>query len=152
MIRGLASGLVLTMVGFCLIALKAQANEKSSLSITIEGFKNPKGQVCINLFSNSQGFPSTKEKAVQAQCMPVKETLETITFQNLDAGSYGVAVIHDANVDGKLNRNILGIPTEGVGFSNNPKIRTGPPKFGETVILVTGKITQIRIHLQYFLG
>lgn len=152
MTRGLVNVLALAMVATGLMTLKAQANSKSSLSITIDGLKSQKGQVCLSLFSSSQGFPSNKERALQGQCVSVTGTSETIKFENLNPGSYAVAVIHDVNVDGKLNRNLLGIPTEGVGFSNNPKIRIGPPKFGESVVVVTGQMTNIRIELLYFLG
>ncbi|ACK72397.1 conserved hypothetical protein [Gloeothece citriformis PCC 7424] len=149
MTRWLASGLVLAMMSSHALTFPAQANNQTNLSITIDGLKKAQGQICLNLFSSSQGFPSKGEQAVKSQCINVTGTSETITFENLLPGSYAVAVIHDLNDDGKLNRNLLGIPTEGFGFSNNPVIRTGPPKFRESVIIVTGQKTNIRIQLQH---
>ncbi|WP_013322416.1 DUF2141 domain-containing protein [Gloeothece verrucosa] len=146
----LINGLLLAMVSSGLFIVKAQANAKTELNITIDGLKSLKGQVCISVFSSSKGFPSSKNQAVQARCLGVTGASETISFENLDPGSYAVAVIHDANIDGKLNRNLLGIPIEGFGFSNNPKILTGPPKFGESAIIVSGQQTNIRIQLKYF--
>ncbi|GAA6620321.1 hypothetical protein NUACC26_061370 [Scytonema sp. NUACC26] len=75
----------------------------------------------------------------------------TVTFKNLQPGSYAVAVLHDTNSDKKANRNGLGIPLEGFGFSENPVIRTGPPKFNDAV-LVAGSTTNIQIQLNYLLG
>nr|WP_245817423.1 DUF2141 domain-containing protein [Hydrococcus rivularis] len=75
---------------------------------------------------------------------------QLVTFENLQPGSYAVAVLHDANNDGEANRNALGIPVEGFGFSRNPVIRTGPPKFNDAVVLVLGSSTKIQIQLNYF--
>ena len=64
-------------------------------------------------------------------------------------GNYAVALIHDANADGILNSNSFGMPTEGFGFSNNPLILTGPPKFNNAAVAVAGANTDIQIKLQY---
>lgn len=66
-------------------------------------------------------------------------------------GRYAVAVIHDANEDGKLNSGFLGIPKEGFGFSRNPKIRTSAPDFEDTAILLADQSTSIQILLKYLL-
>jgi hypothetical protein len=42
-----------------------------------------------------------------------------------------VAVFHDENMNGQLDKNMFGIPKEGYGFSNNPKKSIGPPKFAD---------------------
>jgi uncharacterized protein (DUF2141 family) len=139
---------------FVIIAFspKALASFKGNLSIELGGLKNQKGQVCFSLFSSNKGFPDNGKRALKAQCVKLTTTPQKITFPNLTAGNYAVAVIHDVNSDGTLNRNSLGIPTEGFGFSNNPIIRTGPPKFGDSAVLVAGSSTNIQIKLQYFLG
>jgi uncharacterized protein (DUF2141 family) len=38
-------------------------------------------------------------------------------------------VIHDVDDDGHLDKNILGIPTEGYGFSNHAMGKYGPPEW-----------------------
>ena len=44
--------------------------------------------------------------------------------------------MHDENRNGKLDTNFLGIPKEGVGASNNPKSRFGPPSFEESMFVL----------------
>ncbi len=68
----------------------------------------------------------------------------------MKAGNYAVAVFHDQNNDRILNNNVFGIPKEGFGFSRNPEIRTGAPKFSEAAFLVAGPNTNIQIQLKYF--
>lgn len=81
--------------------------------------------------------------------MSVANTVTVVTFRNLNAGRYAIAVIHDANADGKLNRGFLGIPIEGFGFSRNPRILTGPPNFGDAAISVSSVTTNIQIQMKY---
>ena len=59
-----------------------------------------------------------------------------IRFEEIPAGEYAISIFHDENKDTKLNKNFFGIPTEDYGFSNNPKIRFGPPSFKECAIKV----------------
>ncbi|NES66508.1 MAG: DUF2141 domain-containing protein [Okeania sp. SIO2D1] len=124
----------------------------SSLTVNIDGLKNQNGQVCLSLFSSSQGFPSDGDRALQVKCVALEEGTPAITFENLKPGSYGVAAFHDINDDGVFNLNGLGIPKEGFGFSRDPKIFTGPPKFGDVIVIIVGPKNNIRIKLQYLLA
>jgi uncharacterized protein (DUF2141 family) len=142
--------LVLVASGNLILLSQANANFNGNLSIRVDGLKNQKGQICLSIFSSSQGFPGNSKRALKAQCLKVTETPQTVTFPNLKAGNYAVAIFHDANGDNNLNSNVLGIPTEGFGFSQNPRIRTGAPKFGDSAVLVAGSSTNIQIQLQYF--
>ncbi len=128
------------------------SSTNSNVTVNLEGLKNKKGQVCLSLFNASKGFPTSGDRAIQARCFKITETPQQVTFKNLKAGNYAVAVIHDINGDSTLNRNFLGIPTEGFGFSRNPAITSGPPKFQDSAFLVVGPSTQVDIQLQYLLG
>ena len=133
-------------------APNVQAIGAGALTVEVGGLRDPKGQLCINVFNGSQGFPTQGAKAVQKQCVKVTDRRMAIQFNNLPAGTYAIAVLHDENSDNQANRNVLGIPTEGFGFSQNPRIIAGPPKFGEAAVLVAGRNTEVQIQLQYLLG
>lgn len=45
-----------------------------------------------------------------------------------------ITAFHDANENGELDKNAIGIPTEKYGFSNNPAPGFGPPSFDQTAI------------------
>lgn len=142
--------LLLTIVGTLAIASYANATtSNSSLTVKVGGLREQRGQLCLSLFSANQGFPGSSERATESQCVSVVNTVTVVTFRNLNAGRYAIAVIHDANTDGRLNRGFLGIPTEGFGFSRNPKILTGPPSFGDAAISVSSVSTNIQIQLKY---
>ena len=58
-------------------------------------------------------------------------------------------VIHDENRNGKLDT-MLGMPREGFGFSRNPALRMGPPRYGDVRFAVAGHSRQA-IKLKYLL-
>lgn len=143
------SMMLLAIVGNLAWSSSAKANFQGKLTVNIDGLKNQKGQVCINLFASSQGFPSDRQRVFKQQCTKISEIPLQVSFENLPAGSYAVAVIHDENSDRTLNRNSLSMPTEGFGFSRNPEVRTKAPKFSETAFLVAGPNTNIQIQMTY---
>jgi uncharacterized protein (DUF2141 family) len=75
-----------------------------------------------------------------------------VTVANLPAGRYAVQAFLDENGNGEVDRALFGIPKEGVGFSNDAKIRLGPPKFAEAAFAFDGNARTIRFNLRYFMG
>lgn len=151
MVRGLrVSMLLLAVLGNLAWSFSAKASFNGKLTVEIDGLKSKNGQVCVSIFASSEGFPGDRDRGLQKQCTKITDTPLPITFENLKAGSYAVAVFHDQNNDGTLNSNVLGIPSEGFGFSSNPEIRTRAPKFSEAAFLVAGPDTNIQIQLKYF--
>ncbi len=151
MVKGLrVTILLLTIMGNLVLSFSAKANFNGKLTVEIDGLKNKQGQVCASLFGSSEGFPGDGDRVLQKQCTKITDIPLNLTFENLKAGSYAVAVFHDQNNDRILNTNILGIPKEGFGFSRNPEIRARAPKFGEAAFLVAGPNTNIQIQLKYF--
>ncbi len=151
MVKGLrVTVLLLAALGNLAWSFDAKANFNGKLTVEIDGLKNKEGQICASIFASSEGFPSDRDRVLQQQCTKIIDTPFLITFENLKAGSYAVAVFHDQNNDRALNSNLFGIPREGFGFSSNPEIRTRAPKFSEAAFLVAGPNTNIQIQLKYF--
>lgn len=134
---------------------QGQSERITQLAVEISGLNEPQGQVCLNLFDGRGGFPSDRDEALETLCLDTpaelsEDLLLVATFEDLTPGSYAVSVFHDANSDNEFNRNFIGMPAEGFGFSRNPSVLTGPPDFGEAVVLVAGAETRIEIELSYF--
>lgn len=139
---------LLIIIGSLELSTIARAEFKGNLTVEIDGLKNQKGQICFSLFASSKGFPDRSQGAVEAKCVKITDAKPKLNFGNLKAGTYAVAVFHDVQGKGVLQRNSLGIPTDGFGFSNNPAIIKGVPKFGDAAIFVAGQ-TNINIDLVY---
>jgi uncharacterized protein (DUF2141 family) len=74
----------------------------------------------------------------------------SITFDSITKGVYTVALFHDENKNGKLDKGKLNIPVEGYGFSNNVATGLGPPSYNEIKFYYSGKNKQITINMNYF--
>lgn len=63
-------------------------------------------------------------------------------------GRYAVVVYHDANSNGMLDKNGLGMPTETWGVSNNVRPFLRAPKFIECAITHATSRTSVTIDIQ----
>ena len=120
--------------------------------VTVAGLKSGEGMLFVSLYLNDEGYPGDWAKAFASRRVPASEAVDgkmELTFEDVPPGPLVVTVIHDANGDGKLSTNFLGIPKEAYGFSNNAKSLFGPPKFEDaTLDMTAGETLAVRIDLK----
>jgi uncharacterized protein (DUF2141 family) len=119
-----------------------------TLRILVTGFRNDKGKAGGVVFASPAGWPEDRSKAVTAGGFDIRNRQATEEFK-VPPGKYGVAVFHDENANMKLDRNFLGIPKEGFGFANNPRVLLSAPSFQAASAQVSCPVTEIRIRLIY---
>lgn len=107
--------------------------QKSKLTVIIDNIQETKGKIFIGLYDRAESFP-TPGKFLKNIAVTVKGKIVKYTFDNLDTKKYAIALYHDVNEDGKINRNFIGVPTEGYGFSRNYKPTLSAPNFDETMV------------------
>lgn len=90
----------------------------------------------VALFTQSNGFPQQPQNAFAVKSLPAAKGKISVSFTGIPSGNCAIAVFHDANNDGKLNTNALGIPKEAYGFSNNARPMFSAPTFKEAGIVV----------------
>ncbi|MFM7838779.1 MAG: DUF2141 domain-containing protein [Chitinophagaceae bacterium] len=89
------------------------------LSVVVQNVHRNQGELLIAVFNQDQGFPFSSEQAVKTLKTAASRSSVAIKIGSLPPGRYALALFQDANQDGKLNTNWLGIPKEGYGVSNN---------------------------------
>jgi uncharacterized protein (DUF2141 family) len=144
----------LAAIAASLIFAAAIPAAAADLTITIDNLRNSQGQIFLCVFSaetsDKKLFPDCdKGKPVRSQKAVIGSGKAVVTYYGLKDGEYAVAMIHDENGNGKLDTNFIGIPTEGLGVSNNPRL-TGAPGYDESKFQVSGN-TAITITAKYFL-
>lgn len=122
--------------------------QTGTVVLQVKGILSAKGgEISAGLFGKENFAKVGKqligmEKAVTGQEMQ-------LTFANVPAGSYGVVVFQDIDKNKDLKTNFVGFPTEPIGFSNDAKIKFGPPAFEDARITVeAGKTTTLTIILR----
>jgi uncharacterized protein (DUF2141 family) len=112
-----------------------------NLTVIISGLENTQGEVQVGLYNNAGTFPTPEKEYLQKR--ERAGNVVKVTFSKIPAGEYAMAIYHDANNDGKCNKNLLGIPTEGYCFSNNFKPSMSVPKFEKCKISVSGETLEM---------
>lgn len=105
------------------------AARPAGIVVQVDGLKTNDGFVFCDLFNAQAGFPNKPARALARTRVRPRSMKATCAFPQATASRYAVAVFHDVDGDLKLDANLLGIPREPVGASNNAKGSLGPPKF-----------------------
>ena len=119
-----------------------------TLDLTIAGVRNDDGKLMVAIYGSAEGFLDSQRRLAQAM-QTARRGDVSLQISGLKRGLYAVAVFHDEDRNGELNRNFIGLPTEGYGFSNDARGFAGPPSFAAAVFSVDGEHTAIRLTLQY---
>jgi uncharacterized protein (DUF2141 family) len=118
--------------------------------VKILNIKNSTGTVACALFESPVGFPIEYLRwATNLMAIKIRNTQARCSFDNIPPGTYAIAVIHDENMNGKLETNWLGIPTEGYGFSNDAKGVLCAPSFSAASFAYDGRDLDLTISLYY---
>jgi uncharacterized protein (DUF2141 family) len=119
------------------------------LSLSIKGVSSDKGQVVIQVYSNSKNWMSDKAgEILLQQKVPAAQLLaNTEVVLPLAYGSYAIQVYHDTDSNNELKTNWIGIPREPVGISNNAKGKMGPPSFKDAVFVFDEKNTSHQLDI-----
>jgi uncharacterized protein (DUF2141 family) len=121
------------MLAAAALLVAAQPALAASLTVRISGVEEAAGRLQVAVCSKSFDKAGCPYGASEAAVVPGLD----VHFGDLPPGSYAVAVYQDQDGSGELNRNMLGLPTEPYGFSNDIG-RLGPPQFADALVDVQG--------------
>jgi len=110
-----------------------------SLTVKLEKISSSKGKMMLALYNRESGFPGTPKSAFRILQVPANKPSVVLMFDQIPPGTYALAVFHDINEDGELNTNLLGVPKEGYGFSNNARASFRAPTFNEAAFEFSGQ-------------
>lgn len=140
------------VLGFLALGLAAPlaAAPGSRLEVDLTGLRNAKGIVRLCLTGTPAGFPDcSRDPKAWKRNVPAR-ALGRLTFENLPSGTYAFSAVHDENLNEKVDFR-LGMPREGVAFSNNAPVRFGPPKYSAARFQVGPGTTRQRVKFRYWL-
>lgn len=131
------------------VALWAADTPRGELLVHVEGIRNDQGSVLVALFDQEQGFPGDHARSRRRHLARIQGGKASFKLTGLSPGTYALALVHDENGNEKMDRNFLGIPKEGFGFSNNPKVRFGPPSFKAAAFVIETETLTLKIRMSY---
>ena len=117
------------------------------IDIAVANVRDGKGRVHVDVCTASTFL----KDCPYSGDAPARAGTTMVTIDALPPGRYAVQAFHDENGNGKVDRALFGIPKEGVGFSNDAKIRMAPPSFAEAAFDHARLRQRITFSLRYFL-
>ncbi len=124
---------VLIIFQFALAQTEEDKNT-GSLTIVITGLENDDGEVLITVSNSRENYESDNPAFIGMK-VKIENRKAEYTFEELPVGEYAIKLFHDENMDGELDTNFLGIPTEDYGFSNNVRGTFGPADYDDAKFL-----------------
>lgn len=135
------------IIAFLFSSIFADEDANSAtLIVKVAGLRNAKGVVRVALYNNADTFASP----TTYKSMSVSASEEcSVTFKSIPYGNYAIALLHDENKNGKMDYRLITIPSEGFGFSNNPKVGLSAPGFNSVKFSVDSSEKTITITVKY---
>ncbi|MEG3147319.1 DUF2141 domain-containing protein [Sphingomonas sp. RT2P30] len=130
------------------LAVIGAAPAPAVLHVDVSNVRGHTGTVHVDICTQAQFLKDCPRSADAAAVVGVTR----VTLNGLPPGRYAAQVFYDENGNHKVDRALFGIPKEGVGFSNDAKIRFSPPKWEEAMFDYDGGSRVIKLRLRYFIG
>lgn len=101
-----------------------------SLVIEVSNIRSGEGVLWIGVYDSASTFMVKEKAIVEGYNIERPGTLQ-LHLPALPFGTYAIALFHDENCNGEMDRNFVGIPSEPYAFSQPPKSKWRLPKFEE---------------------
>jgi uncharacterized protein (DUF2141 family) len=130
-----------------LLASFAARADGVEVVVRVSGIATSSGEIGCALFPDGAAFPMDASGARHVW-IPAEATGVLCRFTDIPAGRWAVSVSHDLNGNRKVDTNLLGIPREAWGVSNNVRPRLRAPRFDEAAFeIVAGQPTTLDIRV-----
>lgn len=134
------------------VSSDAAATAPRAIHVTVDNVRNSKGLITAVLYNDDPDTFLKRGAKLDRIRVEAHEGKTELCLKAPAAGRYSVALYHDENGNKEFDRDFLGIPTEGYGFSRNPGFRFGKPDLEETLFSTDGDPTNLRISILYLQG
>jgi len=117
----------------------------ADLSLSVADGPAAEATLYVALYNDAASYADSK--ALASQTGPMQGGKARLVFTGLAPGRYALRAFADENGNGKLDTNLMGMPTERYGFSNDAKGNRGAPDFEAAAIGVDADLQTV-IHLR----
>ncbi len=130
-----------------LLAAPSVRAEPGVLEVTVTGVRSAAGHVLVAVCDQDTFLKETCRYRGSAASAP---GAVTVRVTGVPPGTYAVQAYQDENDNRKIDRSLFGVPTEGIGFSNDAPMRFGPPSFNDAATTVGPAGGRIQFALRHY--
>lgn len=121
----------------------------TKLYVNVQNVQSNTGLIAVTLYADDSSRFLARRGSLYVGRVPARTGSTRVCIHLPRPGTYAIAVYHDANADRSFDRNGVGMPAEGYGFSNNPSTLFGLPRFGAVRLAVPRTNMQTTVTLRY---
>jgi uncharacterized protein (DUF2141 family) len=121
----------------------------TQLFVRIHGVRSAAGTVTVVLYGDNPADFLARGKRLDRRRVPARPGTVSLCLALPHPGTFALALYHDEDGDRRLTRNLVGLPTEGYGFSRDAPTTFGPPNFDDVAFTVTPGRTALDITMRY---
>ncbi|TPG62364.1 DUF2141 domain-containing protein [Hymenobacter nivis] len=118
----------------------------AAVTVVVVGLVSTESVVRLNFYHSAESFLKHGQQAFRLEVKPNGQHEISVPV-DLAKGEWAVALTQDVNNNAKLDKNLLGIPTEPYAFSNNVRPKLSAPKFEECKFMADADGKVVTIHL-----
>jgi uncharacterized protein (DUF2141 family) len=140
------------LIGWCLIVLtwlpqvasaeEAESDRTGTLIVEVQGLQSSAGKVRFVLFNSEKTY---LKKAFKSAVLDIDKNACVWVASDLPYGEYALAVHHDVDGSGKMERHWYGRPKEPGGFSNDAPAKLGPAKYDRAKLVIDASERRIQV-------
>ena len=126
---------------------KCRSGDGPAVRVTVTGIKSSRGTIRVQSYRGTQADWLTKGRWIHRIELPARAGSMMFCMPMPAAGSYAIAVRHDANGNGDTD-----LTQDGGGMSNNPSINVfnlGKPSYRKTAFSLGNEVKAITIAMKY---
>ena len=117
----------------------------ADLNVNVADGPAAEATLYVALYNDAASYADSK--AVASQTAPMQGGKARLVFTGLAPGRYALRAFADENGNGKLDTNLMGMPTERYGFSNDAKGNRAAPAFEAAAFSVDADLQTV-VHLR----
>lgn len=119
------------------------------LYVNVENVRSSDGLIAVTLYADDSRRFLARRGSLYVGRVPAQQGRTRVCIYLPATGTWALGVYHDADGNRRYNRNSLGMPVEGFGFSNNPGTLFGIPAFRSVRLSVPRNAMQTTVRLRY---
>ncbi len=143
------SAVIAVLIGLVSLVIAQEGPATGDIVVRITNLRNDIGNAAVALYNSPDGFPGDSTKVYRADIGEISRGESRVMFRDVPYASYAIAVLHDENRNGKMEKGLFGIPKEGYGFSNDASGFMGPPDFDDAKFRLGSDSITITINVKY---
>lgn len=150
------AGRAIAMLAGLLCASEAAAQEVCTgtpsavrLFVNVGNVRSAEGLVAVTLYADDSSRFLARRGSLYVGRVPARAGTTRVCIHVPTTGTFAIAVYHDRDANRRFNRNGIGLPAEGYGFSNDAPALFGLPSFRAVRFAVPRTGTSINVRMRY---